>query len=498
MRTQRWTLAVVCVATAMLMLDIAVVNTALSDIADDLDTGLSGLQWVVDAYTLALAATVLTAGSLADRFGRRRLFTHRPGAVHRRVAAVRGGRRHRDAQRRPRRAGRRRRGHVRGLAGAARQRVPATPRSASSALAAYGATIGASFAVGPLVGGALTSGLGWRWIFLVNLPLGLAVPVRSPARYVAESRGPDARARVDRRRPADAHRRAVPARPRAAARQRGRLGQRGDRRRARRRGRRCSCAFVAIEGRVARADAPAAAVPQPRVRRRAGRRVRDLRVVLRRVPLHRRSTCSRCSACRRSRPASSTCPARCSCSSSPGATAPARRAGLRRGRWSRVGLALVAVGMALLTSPASDSSWTALLPGLLVAMIGTGLFNPAVSAVALGLGAAGAERPRRGRQRHVPPGRHRGRRRRARRARSRPAPRSAAAPAGLRRRPARRAVGRRRAVRRGRRRLLRAAASAGGTPPRRARSRARLSEAGRSGPDCDRVEGRRSGPGRPT
>src|SRR3712207_9003872 len=73
-RTQRWTLAVVCAATAMLMLDIAVVNTALSDISSDLDTGLSGLQWVVDAYTLALAATVLTAGSIADRVGRRKLF----------------------------------------------------------------------------------------------------------------------------------------------------------------------------------------------------------------------------------------------------------------------------------------------------------------------------------------------------------------------------------------------------------------------------------------
>ena len=73
-RTQRWTLTVVCAATAMLMLDIAVVNTALSAIAADLDTGLPGLQWVVDAYTLTLAATVITAGSLADRFGRRRLF----------------------------------------------------------------------------------------------------------------------------------------------------------------------------------------------------------------------------------------------------------------------------------------------------------------------------------------------------------------------------------------------------------------------------------------
>src|SRR3954454_16421391 len=75
MRTQRWTLVVVCAATAMLMLDIAVVNTALSRIAEDLHTGLSGLQWVVDAYTLALASTVLTAGALADRLGRRRVFS---------------------------------------------------------------------------------------------------------------------------------------------------------------------------------------------------------------------------------------------------------------------------------------------------------------------------------------------------------------------------------------------------------------------------------------
>src|SRR5215510_15466000 len=68
------TLAVVCLATAMLMLDIAVVNTALPHIAADLHSGLTGVQWVVDAYTLALATAVLSAGSLADRFGRRRIF----------------------------------------------------------------------------------------------------------------------------------------------------------------------------------------------------------------------------------------------------------------------------------------------------------------------------------------------------------------------------------------------------------------------------------------
>jgi hypothetical protein len=58
MTTKQWTLVVVCAATAMLMLDIAVVNTALSRIAEDLDAGLAGLQWTVDAYTLAIATTV--------------------------------------------------------------------------------------------------------------------------------------------------------------------------------------------------------------------------------------------------------------------------------------------------------------------------------------------------------------------------------------------------------------------------------------------------------
>src|SRR5690242_8195086 len=68
------TIVAACLATAMLMLDISVINTALSNIAHGLDTGLSGLQWVVDAYTIPLAATVLTAGAVADRVGRRQLF----------------------------------------------------------------------------------------------------------------------------------------------------------------------------------------------------------------------------------------------------------------------------------------------------------------------------------------------------------------------------------------------------------------------------------------
>src|SRR6186713_3167618 len=168
MNTQRWTLVVVCAATAMLMLDIAVVNTALSRIAEDLDTGLSGLQWVVDAYTLALATVVLTAGSLADRYGRRRVFGL--GLVvftaASSVCAAAGSIVMLDAAR-----------AVQGLGAAAMFATSlalladAFPdaRARAGALAAYGATIGASFAIGPAVGGALTSGLGWRWVFLVNL-----------------------------------------------------------------------------------------------------------------------------------------------------------------------------------------------------------------------------------------------------------------------------------------------------------------------------------------
>src|SRR5215211_127934 len=69
-----WTLIAVSVATFMLLLDITVVNVALPSMRDDLGASFTDLQWVVDAYALTLAAFVLTSGSLADRFGRRRVF----------------------------------------------------------------------------------------------------------------------------------------------------------------------------------------------------------------------------------------------------------------------------------------------------------------------------------------------------------------------------------------------------------------------------------------
>src|SRR6476619_6273939 len=74
MANKWWTLIAVCTGVFMLLLDVTIVNVALPDIAQDLDASLSDLQWVIDAYALTLAAFQLTAGSLADRFGRRRVF----------------------------------------------------------------------------------------------------------------------------------------------------------------------------------------------------------------------------------------------------------------------------------------------------------------------------------------------------------------------------------------------------------------------------------------
>ena len=176
----------------MLMLDISVINTALSKIASGLHTGLGGLQWVVDAYTLPLAATVLTAGVIADRLGRRRLFVLGLGLFTAASAAcgAAGGIGMLVASR-----------AVQGLGASIlfatalaliAQVAPAGAQRAK-ALAAYGASIGVSFAIGPFVGGALTEGLGWRAIFLVNVPIGIAA-LWIALRRVGESRDPEARA----------------------------------------------------------------------------------------------------------------------------------------------------------------------------------------------------------------------------------------------------------------------------------------------------------------
>lgn len=188
---KRATLAVVCVTTAMLMLDIAVVNTALPSIAVDLDAGLGALQWVVDAYTLALATVVLSAGSWGDRRGRRYVFV--VGLVLFTLASVACAAAPTILTLDLARA-------VQGLGGAMLfacslallADVFAPGKERAGALAAYGATIGGAFALGPLVGGILTEWLDWRAIFFVNLPIGI-IALAVTLRWVPESRDPNYR-----------------------------------------------------------------------------------------------------------------------------------------------------------------------------------------------------------------------------------------------------------------------------------------------------------------
>jgi EmrB/QacA subfamily drug resistance transporter len=185
MERKWWTLLAVCVATFMLLLDITVVNVALPDIQSSLGASLSSLQWVVDAYSLTLAALMLTAGSFADRLGRRRVFTF--GFAIFTIASFLCGISPTATLL----------NLARGLQGVGGAAMFATSlaliaqefhgRERGTAVGAWGATIGGAVAIGPLIGGALTEGLGWEWIFFVNVPVGAAVLLLT-LRLVPESK----------------------------------------------------------------------------------------------------------------------------------------------------------------------------------------------------------------------------------------------------------------------------------------------------------------------
>ena len=189
-----WTLLAVSVGTFMLLLDITVVNTALPSIEKDLSASFTDVQWVIDAYTLSLAAVVLTAGSLADRLGRRAVFAF--GLAIFSAASLAAGLAPDATFLNVARA-------IQGIGGAAMFAVSlalvaqefAAGRERAAAMGVYGATIGVAVAVGPLVGGAITSGLGWRWVFFLNVPIGLAAIAVTFLR-IRESRDPNA-TRVD-------------------------------------------------------------------------------------------------------------------------------------------------------------------------------------------------------------------------------------------------------------------------------------------------------------
>ena len=190
MERKWWTLLAVCVATFMLLMDVTIVNVALPSIERDLHAGLTKLQWVIDAYTLVLSALILTAGALADRVGRRIVFTL--GVAGFTVASLLCGLAPSATAL----------DVARGLQGFGGAAMFATSlaliaqefrgRDFGTGIAAWGSTVGAAVAAGPLIGGALTEGLGWQWIFFVNVPVG-AVALTVAVLRMREFRDPDAR-----------------------------------------------------------------------------------------------------------------------------------------------------------------------------------------------------------------------------------------------------------------------------------------------------------------
>ncbi|MFK0172996.1 MFS transporter [Streptomyces sp. NPDC090306] len=179
-------LTAVCLGTFMLLLDVTIVVVALPDMARSLHTSLSDLQWVVDGYALALAALLLGAGAAADVLGRRRL--HVAGTAVFAVASLLCGLAPGPGPLVAARA-------LQGV-GAAAMLATTLPllgsvyrdRRRSVALGVWGAVSGGAAAVGPVVGGLLTEGPGWRWIFFVNLPVSVAA-IWLTARVVPESHG---------------------------------------------------------------------------------------------------------------------------------------------------------------------------------------------------------------------------------------------------------------------------------------------------------------------
>jgi EmrB/QacA subfamily drug resistance transporter len=190
----RWVLLATVLGSSMALLDGTVVNLALPRIAEDLDASFGGLQWILNGYTLALAALILVGGALGDRLGRRRMFL--VGAVGFTVASVLCALSV---------------GVPMLVAARVAQGVAAallTPASLAiieasfvredrgRAIGAWSGLGGVATAVGPFLGGWLVEAVSWRLIFVLNVPLGIAV-VAVGLRHLPESRDPTATGRLD-------------------------------------------------------------------------------------------------------------------------------------------------------------------------------------------------------------------------------------------------------------------------------------------------------------
>ncbi len=185
-----WTLGAVCLGTFMLLLDITIVNVALPDIQRELHSSFADLQWVVDAYALTLAALLLTAGSLADLFGRRLLYLVGLGIFT--AASVLCGAAQSPLMLELSRG-------LQGIGGAIMFSVSLALLAHAFrgpdrgiAFGIWGAVTGVAVAIGPVLGGVLVTGLSWRWIFFVNLPLGV-IAVGLTVLRIEESRERNAR-----------------------------------------------------------------------------------------------------------------------------------------------------------------------------------------------------------------------------------------------------------------------------------------------------------------
>ncbi|HET9171037.1 MAG TPA: MFS transporter, partial [Actinospica sp.] len=170
---RKWVpLIAVCLGTFMLLVDVTIVTVALPDMARRLDTTFTDLQWVLDLYALALAALLLGAGSIADRVGQRRVYL--VGLVVFTAASLACGLSRNATELIAFRG-------VQGVGGAAMLATTVAlishlyqGRDRGTAFGVWGAVNGAAAAAGPILGGLLTQHLDWRWIFFVNLPIGIA------------------------------------------------------------------------------------------------------------------------------------------------------------------------------------------------------------------------------------------------------------------------------------------------------------------------------------
>jgi MFS family permease len=167
-----WVLGVVCAATFMLLLDVTIVVVALPEIQSGLHTSFSGVQWVVDAYALTLASALLTAGSLADRYGRRLLFTiglavFTAGSL---VCGLAQSSLELVLSRSAQGVG----GAILFATSLALLAQTFHGKERGVAFGVWGAVTGVATGLGPVLGGVITTGISWRGIFLVNLPIGVA------------------------------------------------------------------------------------------------------------------------------------------------------------------------------------------------------------------------------------------------------------------------------------------------------------------------------------